>query len=185
MIHVLLPHLPLLFLTILDPCCSVALLCLTLCDSMDFSTPGFPVLHYLLEFAQTHVHWVGDAIQPSHPLLPSSPLAFNLSQVFSNKLALCIRKPKYWSFSFSISPSNAYSGLIFFRMDWLDILEVQRTLRSLLQHPSLKASIFWPSILDLCSEWNSTSECPRTASSNWKQRAHDLLFVGVYLLASH
>jgi len=89
--HVLLPHLPLLFSTILDPCCSVTLLCLTLCDSMDFSTPGFPVLHYLLEFAQTHVHWVGDAIQPSHPLSPPSPLAFNLSQVFSNKSALCIR----------------------------------------------------------------------------------------------
>ena len=114
-------------------CCSVAQLCLTLCNPMDFSMPGFPVLYHLPELAQTPVHWVGDAIQPSHPLSsPSS--AFNLCQnlslqsfprVFSNESVLRIRWPKYWSFSFSFSPSNEYSGLISFRMDWLDLLAVQ------------------------------------------------------------
>ena len=102
-----------------------------------------PVHHQLPEFIQTHIHQVGDAIQPSHPLSsPSSPI-FNLSQhqVFSNKSALCIRWPKYWSFSFSISPSNEQSGMIFFRVDWLDLLAVQGTLKSLLQHRSSKASI--------------------------------------------
>ena len=111
---------------------------------MDCSTPGFPVLHYLLEFAQTHVHWVDDAIQPSHLLSPaSSPaLYFPSIRVFSNESALHIRLPKYWSFSFSISPTNEYSGLISFRIDWFDLLSVQGCLKSLLQHHSLKASIF-------------------------------------------
>ena len=110
---------------------------------MDCSTPGLPVYHQLLEVAQTHVHWVGDAIQPSHPLLsPSSP-AFNLSQHqgLSNEAVLHIRWPKYWSFSFSISPSNEHSGLISFRIDWLDLLAVQGTLKSLLPHRSSKASV--------------------------------------------
>ena len=106
---------------------------------MNRSTPGLPVHHQLPEFTQTHVHWVGDAIQLSHPLpSPSSP-TFNLSRQVGN--ALCIRWPKYWSFSFNISPSNEYSGLISFRMDWFDLLKVQRTLKSLLQHHSPKASI--------------------------------------------
>ena len=98
--------------------------------------------HQLQELAQTHVHWVRDAIQSSHPLSFLS-LAFNLSRirVFSNESVLLIRWPKYWSFSFSISPSNEYSGLISFRMDWFDHLAVQRTLKSLLQHHSSKASI--------------------------------------------
>ena len=90
-------------------CCSVAKSCLTLCDPMDSSTPGFPVLHYLPEFAQIHVHWVSDAIQPSHPLLPPSPPAFIFPniRVFSNELALHIRQPKYWSFSLaSVLPMN-------------------------------------------------------------------------------
>ena len=110
---------------------------------MDCSTPGIPVLHYLPEFAQTHVHQVGDAIQPSHPLSSPSPPALNLSsiRVFSNDSALHIRWPKYWSFSFSISPSKEHPGLISFRMDWLDLLAVQGTLKSLLQHHSSKASI--------------------------------------------
>ena len=114
-----------------------------LCDPMNCSTPGLPVYHQLPEFTQTHVHPVGDAIQPSHPLSsPSSPPSiFPSIQVFSNESVLCIRWPKYWSFSFSISPSNEYSGLIFFRMDWLDLLGVQGTLKSLLQHHSSKASI--------------------------------------------
>ena len=95
-------------------CCSVAKSYPTLCNSMNCSMPDFPVLHYLPEFAQTRVHWVGDAIQPSHPLSPASPPALSLSQirVFSNESALCIRWSKYWSFRFSISPSNEYSGLI-------------------------------------------------------------------------
>ena len=110
---------------------------------MDCSKPGFPVHHQLLELAQTHVHWVGDAIQPSQPLLsPSpSPSIFPSIRVFSNESVLHIRRSKYWSFSFSIRPSNEYSGLISFRMDWLDLLAVQGTLNSLLQHHSLKASI--------------------------------------------
>ena len=117
----------------------------TLCNPMDCSTPGFPVHHQLLEFSQAHVHWVSDAIQPSHPLLSPSPPVFNLSQirVFSNESVLCIRYtlPKYKSFSFNISPSNEYSGLISFRMDWLDLFAVQGTLKGLLQNHSSKASI--------------------------------------------
>ena len=97
------------------------------------AVPGRPVHHQLPELTQTHVHRVGDAIQPSHPLLAPSPPAFNLSQhqVFSNDSVLPIKCPKYWSFSFSISPSNEHSGLISFRMDWLDLLEAQQILKSL------------------------------------------------------
>ena len=116
----------------------------TLCDPMDCSTPGFPVLHHIPEFVQTHVPWVDEVIQPPHPLSSPSPPALNLSsiRVFSSESVLCIRtQPKYWSFSFSISLSNEYSGLISFRMDWLDLLAVQGTLKSLLQHHSSKASI--------------------------------------------
>ena len=107
------------------------------------AVPGCPVHHQLPELTQTHVHQVGDAIQPSYPLSSPSPPPFNLSQhqVFSNDSILPIKWPKYWSFSFSISPSNEHSGLISFRMDWLDILEAQETLKSLFQHHSLKASI--------------------------------------------
>ena len=124
---------------------SVAQLCLTLCDPMDCSTSGFPVHYQLLELTQTHVHQGSDAIQPSHPLSSPSPPAFSFSQYqgFSSESALCIRWQKYWSFSFSISPSNEHSGLISFRMDWLDLLEVQGTLKSPLQHHSSKASNFW------------------------------------------
>ena len=112
---------------------------------MDCSTPGFPIHHQLLELTQTHVHRVGDAIQPSHPLLSPSPPAFNLSSIraFSNESVLHIRWPKYWSFSFSISPSNKNSGRISFRMDWLGLLAVQGTLKSLLKHHSSKASILY------------------------------------------
>ena len=120
--------------------CLVAKSCLTLCNSMDFSTPGFPVLHYLPEFAQTHVHWVRDAIQPSHPLLPPSPPALNLSQHQGLFQWVPIRWPKYWNFS--LSPSSEYSVLICFRIDWFDLLTVQGTLKNLLQHHNLKASIF-------------------------------------------
>ena len=102
--------------------------------------PGFPVHHQLPEFTQTHVHQVSDAIQLSHTLL-LQPSIFPSIRVFSNELVFHIRWPQYWSFSFSISPSNEYSGLISFRMDWLDLLAVQGTLKSLLQHHSSKASI--------------------------------------------
>ena len=121
--------------------------CPTLCNPMNFSTPGLPVHHPLPEFTQTHVHWVGDGIQPSHPLLSPSPPTFNLSQNLSNESVLHIRCPKYWSFSFSISPSNKYSRLISFRMDRLDLLSVQGTLKGLLQHHSSKASILHHSAL--------------------------------------
>ena len=118
---------------------SVAQLCLTLCDPTDCSTPGLPVHHQLPELAQTPVHQVGDAIQPSHPLL-FLPSIFPSIRVFSSESVLRIRWTKYWSFSFSISPSNKYSGLISFRIDWLDLLAVQGTVKSLLQHHSSKAS---------------------------------------------
>ena len=109
---------------------SVAQSCPTLCNPMDYSMPGFLVHHQLLELAQIHVHCISHAIQPSHPLSP-------------HESALHIRWPKYWSFSFSISPSNEYSGLISFRTDKLDLLAVQGTRKSLLQHHSSKASVLW------------------------------------------
>ena len=113
------------------------------CDFINCRMPGFSGSHYLPEFAKTHVCWVGEAIQPSHPLLLPSHFAsiFPSIRVFSSESALHIRWPNYWSFSFSISPSNEYSGLISFRIDWFDPLAVQGTLKSLLQHHSSKASI--------------------------------------------
>ena len=103
-----------------------------LCNPMNCSMPGLPLHHQLPEFTQTHVHLVGDVIQPSHPLSSPSPppSIFPSIRGFSNESVLCIRWPKYWSFSFSISPSNEYSGLISFRMDWLDLLAVQEILES-------------------------------------------------------
>ena len=114
-----------------------------LCDPMDCNTPGLLVYHQLPELAQTHVHQAGDAIQLSHFCLPLllQPSTFPSIRVFSNESVLCIRWPKYWSFSFSISPSNKYSGLISFRMDWFDFLAVQGALSSLLQHHSSEASV--------------------------------------------
>ena len=122
---------------------SVAQLYPTLCDPMNCSTLGLPVHHQIPEFTQTHVRQVHDAIQPTHPLSsPSSPAPIPPSiRVFSNESILRMRWPKYWSFSLSISPSNEHPGLISFRMDWLDLLAVQGTLKSLLQHHSSKASI--------------------------------------------
>ena len=128
---------------------SVAQSCPTLCDPMNRSTPGLPVHHQLPEFTETHVHRVGDAIQPSHPLSSPSPPTPNPSQirVFSNESTLRMRWPKYSSFSFSIIPSKEIPGLISFRMDWLDLLAVQGTLKNLLQHHSSKASILRRSAL--------------------------------------
>jgi len=160
---------------------------------MDCSIPVLPVHHQLPEFTKTHIHWVGDAIQPSHPPLSSpSPPTFNLLKLisiesvmpsnhlillchplllppsilpstrgFSNESTLHIRWPKYWSFSFSISPSNEYSGLISFSMDWSNILAVQGTLKGLLQHHSSKASILWSSaffIVQLSHPYMTTGE---------------------------
>ena len=116
----------------------VAQSCLTLCDPMNRRTPGLPVHHQLPEFTQTHVHRVNDAIQPSHSVLsPSSPAP----KPYQHQSTLHMRWTKYWSFSFSISPFKEIPGLISFRMAWVDLLAVQETLRSLLQHHSSKASI--------------------------------------------
>ena len=121
---------------------SVAQLCPTLCDPMDCSTPGFPVHHPVPECTQTHVYRVRDAIQPPHPMSSSHLQSFSASGSFHVSQFLCIRRPKNWSFSFSISPPSEHSGLIPFRMDWLDLLTVQGTLRSLLQHHSSKHPFF-------------------------------------------
>ena len=128
---------------------SVSQSCLILCDPMNHSTPGLPVHHQLLELTQTHVHRVSDAIQPlilCRPLLLLTPIPPSI-RVFSNESTLRMRWPKYWSFSFNISPSNEHPVLISFRMDWLHLLAVQGTLKSLLQHHSSKASILWHSAL--------------------------------------
>ena len=116
--------------------------CPTLCDPMNRSMPGLPVHHQPPGFTQTRIHRVSDTIQPSHPRLSPSPPAPNPSQ---HQSTLRMRWPKYWSFSFSIIPSKEIPGLISFRMDWLDLLAVQGTLKSLLQHHSSKASILWHS----------------------------------------
>ena len=130
---------------------SVTQSCPTLWSPTDCSTSGFPVHHELLELTQTQIHWVGKAIQPSHPLSSPSLPTFNLSQHqgLFKWVSSSHRWPKYWSFSFSIGPSNEYSGLISFRMDWLDLSAVQGTLKSLLQHWYQKHQFFrtWSSYL--------------------------------------
>ena len=108
-------------------CSSVLKSCLFLCDPVDCSMQGFPFLHYHPEFVQTHIHWVNDGIQPSHPQLSCMPSVFSSIMVFSSELVLCIKWPKYWSFNFII---NEYSGLIAFRIDWFDLLAVQGTQES-------------------------------------------------------
>ena len=133
---------------------SVAQSCLTLCDPMNHSTPGLPVHHKLPEFTQTHVYRVSDAIQPSHPLAPLlllPPIPPSI-RVFSNELALRMRWPKYWSFSFSIIPSKEHPGLISFRMDWLDLLAVQGTFKSLLQH-----LLHSPTLTSIHDHWKNYS----------------------------
>ena len=145
-------------------CCSLTQLCPTLCDPMDCSTPGFSVFYHLPELAQTLVHRISDAIQPSQPLLSPSPPVFTSIKVFSNDWALPIRWWNYWSLSFSISWSNEYSGLISFRIDWFSLLTVQETLKSLLQHHSLKASILWHSgifIVQFSHPYMTTGKKPR------------------------
>ena len=123
--------------------------CPNLCDPIDCNMPGFPVHHQLQKLAQTHIHQVGDAIQPSHPWSAPSPPAFSLSNNQGFSPVFLIRWPKYWSFSFSISLCNEYSGLISFRIDWFDLLVIQENLKSLLQHHSSKASILQSSAFSM------------------------------------
>ena len=161
---------------------SVAQSCPTLCDPVDCTLPGFPVHHQLPEPTQTHVHRVSDAIQPSPPLSSPSPLPsiFPSFRVFSNESVLDIRWPKYWSFSFSISPSNEYSGLISFRMDWLDLLAVHGTLKSLLQPHSSKASILWHSaffIVQFSHPYMTTGETVVLTRWTFVGKVMSLLFI--------
>ena len=125
---------------------SVAQLCLTLCNPMDCSTPGLPVHHQHLEFTQTHVHWVSDAIQPFHPLSSPSPPALNPSQHqgLFKWVSSSHQVDKVLEFQLQHQSFQEYSGLISFRLGWLNFLEVQGTLKSLFQHHSSKASINWP-----------------------------------------
>ena len=148
-------------------CCSVPKSCLTLCNPMDCSMPDLPDHHQLLGFTQIHAHWVSDAIQPSHPLSSPSPppSIFPSIRVFSNESTLRIRWPKYWSFSFNISPSNEYSELISFRMDWLDLLVVQGTLKSLLQTILQKHQFFGASP----SSWSNSHN-----HDYWKNHSFDI-----------
>ena len=159
---------------------SVTQSCPTLCNSIDCNMPGFPV-HYQLPEFQTHVHWVGDAIQPSHPLSsPSSP-AFNLSQhrgLFKWVSSLH-QVAKVSEFSFSISPPTEYSGLISFRMDWLDLFAVQGNLKSLLQHHSSKASILWCSaffIVQLSHPYMITGKAIALTRQTFVDKVMSLLF---------
>ena len=160
---------------------SVSHSCPTVWDPMDCCKPSLPVHHQLPEFTQTQVHWVQEAIQPSHPLSSPSPPALNLSsiRVFSNESALCIRWPKDWSFSFGISPSNEYSGLISFRMDWLDLLAVQGTLKSFLQHHSSKASVLQRSaffIVQLSHPYMTTGKTVALTRWTFAGKVMSLLF---------
>ena len=148
---------------------------------MDCSMPGFPVHHQLPELAQTHIHWVSDAIQPSHPLLSPSPPDFNLPsiRVFSNESVFRIKWPKYWSFNYSISPSNEYSGLISCRIDWLDLLAVQGTLKSLLQHHSSRASILQRSaffMVQLSHPYKTTGKIIALIRQSFVGKVMSLLF---------
>ena len=154
---------------------------LTLCDPMDCSTPGFPVHHQLPEFAQTLVHWVGDAIQSSHPLLSPLllPSVFPSIRVFSSESVLHIREPKYWSFIFNISPSSEHPGLISFRMDWIDLLAVQATLQILRQHYSSKASVLLHSaffIVQLSYPYMTTGKTIALMRQTFVGKVRSLLF---------
>ena len=148
---------------------------------MNGSTPGLRVHHHLPEFTQTHIHRVSDAIQPSHPLLSPFPPDPNLSsiRVFYNESTLHMRWPKYWSFSFSIIPSKEHPGLISFRMEWLDLIAVQGTLKSLLQHHSSKASILWHStffILQLSHPYMTTGKTIALTRWTFIDKVMSLLF---------
>ena len=155
--------------------------CPILCNPMDCNMPGLPVHHQLLELAQTHVHRVGDAIQPSHSLFSPSPPAFNLSQhqgVF-HWVNSSYQLPKYWRFSFSISPKNEHSGLISFRMDWFDLHAAQKTLKSLLQHHSSKAPILQSAacfIVQLSPPYMTTGKTIALTRQTFVNKVMSLLF---------
>ena len=160
---------------------SVAQSCLILCNPMNRSTPGLPVHQQLLESTQIHVHWVGDAIQPSHPLSSPFPPAPNVSQHqgLFKWVSPSHQVAKVWSFSFNISPSNEHPGLISFRMDWLDLLAVQGILKSLLQHHSSKASILWHSafsIVQLSHPYMTTGKTIALTRQTFVDRVMSLLF---------
>ena len=163
----------------LTKCCLVTQSCPTFCNPVDCSRPGLPVPHHLLEFAQVHVKCIGDAIQPSHALTPSSSV-LNLSQhrgLFQWVGCLC-QLPQI-SFSFSISPSNEYSGLISFNIDWFDLLAVQGTLRSLFQHHSSKASILWHSaffMVQLLQQYVTTGKTLAVTIWTFVGRVMSLIF---------
>ena len=145
------------------------------------STPDLPVHHHLLEPTQTHVHHIDEAIKQSHPMSFPFPLPsiFPSIRVFSNESALWIGWPKYWNFRFSISLSNKHSGLISFRIDWLDVLVGQGTLKSLLQHHSSKASILQPSaffIVQLSHPYMTTGKTISLTRWTFVGRAISLLF---------
>ena len=160
---------------------SVTQLCPTLCDAMNHSTPGFPVHHQLMEFTQTHVRGFSDTIQPfilCRPLL-LLPSIFPSIRVFSNESAFHNRWPKYWSFSFNISPSNEHSGLISIMMDWLDLLAVQGMLKSLFQHDSSNASILRHSaffIVQLSHQYMTTGKNIALTRWTFVGKAMSLLF---------
>ena len=154
-----------------------------LCDPGTVALPGSSVLHYLPEVSQIHVHWVSDAIQLSHPLLPPSPFwVFPSIKVFSDESALLMRWPKDWSFSFSISPSHEYSGLVSYRIDWFDLLAVQGTLKSLLQHHNLKASILQCSafFIQISHPYVTTGKTIALTIWNFISKVMSLLFNTLY-----
>ena len=158
---------------------SVTQLCLTFCDCMDCCTPGFPVHHQLPKLAQTHVHRVGNAIQPSHPLSSPSPPTFNLSQHegLFQWISSSQQGDKVLEISFSISPSNEYSGLISFRIDWFDLLAVQGTLKSVLQHSKtliLPHSAFL--IVQLSHPYMTTGKTIALTRWNFVSKVMSLLF---------
>ena len=160
---------------------SVTQSCLNICDAMNRSTPGLTVHHQLPEFTQTHVHWVSDVIQPPHPLSPLFllPSVFPRIRIFPNESALHMRWPKYRSFSFNISPSNEHPGLTSFRMDRLDLLAVQGTLKSLFQHHSSKASILWRSaffIVQLSHPYMTTGKTIALTRRTFVGKVMPLLF---------
>ena len=160
---------------------SAAQSCPTLCNPMDHSTPGLPVHHQLPESTQAHLH---ESVMPFNHLILCRPLLllpsiFPSIRVFSNESALRMRCPKYWSFSFSITPSNEYSGLISFRMDWLDLLAVQGTLKSHLQHHNSKASILRHSalfIVQLSHPYMTTGKTIALTRQTFVSKVMSLLF---------
>ena len=161
-------------------CCSFPQSCPAHCDPLDCRTPGFPVYHQLLELVQTHVHWVmpSSHLILCHPLLLLPPIPPRI-RVFSHESALCMRWPKYWRFSFNMSPSNEHPGLISFRMDWFDLLAVQRTLKSFLQCHSSKASILQCSasfIVQLSYPYMTTRKTIALTRQTFVDKVMSLLF---------